>query len=39
MILKASLRKTEWLMLETYHPPNQPGDHFFQSMGTALAMY
>ena len=38
-ILKASLRKTKWLMLKTYDPPNQPVDDFLSSMGTALVQY
>ena len=39
MIIEINLRKTKWLVLGTYHPPNQPDDYFFKAVGNALDQY
>ena len=39
MFIKINLRKTKWLILGTYHPPNQPGHYFFKAVGNALDQY
>ena len=39
MFIEIDLRKTKWLILRTYHPPNQPGDCFFKAVGNALDQY
>ena len=36
MFIEINLRKTKWLILGTYHPPNQPDDYFFKAVGNAL---
>ena len=39
MFIEIKLRKTKWLTLGTYHPPNQPDDYFFKAVGNALDQY
>ena len=39
MFIEIKLRKTKWLVLGTYHPPNQPDDYFFKTVGNALDQY
>ena len=39
MFIEINLRKTKWLILGTYHPPNQPDDYFFKAVGNALDQY
>ena len=39
MFIEINLRKTKWLILGTYHPPNQPGHYFFKAVGNALDQY
>ena len=39
MFIEIDLRKTKWLILGTYHPPNQPDDYFFKAVGNALDQY
>ena len=39
MFTEINLRKTKWLILGTYHPPNQPDDYFFKAVGNALNQY
>ena len=34
MFIKINSRKTKWLILGTYHSPNQSDDYFFKSVGT-----
>ena len=34
-----NLRKTKWLILGTYRPPNQSTDYFFENVGKALDIY
>ena len=36
MFIEINLRKPKWLILGTYHPPNQPGHYFFKAVGNAL---
>ena len=36
MFIEINLKKTKWLILGTYHPPNQPDDYFFKTVGNAL---
>ena len=38
MFIKIDLRK-KWLMHGSYHPPNQPNNCVFQTVGTALDQY
>ena len=39
MFIEIKLRKTKWLILGTYHPPNQPDDYLFKAVGNALDQY
>ena len=39
MFIEIKLRKTKWLILGIYHPPNQPDDYFFKVVGNALDQY
>ena len=39
MFIEIKLRKTEWLILLIYHPPNQAHDYFFKAVGNALDQY
>ena len=39
IFIEINLRKTKWLFLGTYHPPNQPDDYFFKVVGNALDQY
>ena len=39
MFIEIKLRKTKWLILGIYHPPNQPDDYFFKAVGNALDQY
>ena len=39
IFIEINLRKTEWLILGTYHPPNQSIDYFFENVGKALDIY
>ena len=39
MFTEINLRKTKWLILGTYHPPNQPDDYFFKAVGNAIDQY
>ena len=39
MLIEIKLRKTKWLILWTYHPPNQPDDYFFKAAGNVLDRY
>ena len=39
MFIEINLRKTKWLILGTYHPPNQPDDYFFKAVGNTLDQY
>ena len=39
MFIEINLRKTKWLILGTYHPPNQPDEYFFKAVGNALDQY
>ena len=39
MFIEIKLRKTKWLILWTYHPPNQPDDYFFKAAGNVLDRY
>ena len=39
MFIETKLRKTKWLIVGTYHPPNQPNDYFFKAVGNALDQY
>ena len=39
MLIQINLSKAKWLILGTYHPPNQPDDYFFKAAGNALDQY
>ena len=39
MFIEIKLRKTIWLILGVYHPPNQPYEYFFKVVGNALDQY
>ena len=39
MFSEINFRKTKWLILRTYHHPNQPDDYFFKAVGNALDQY
>ena len=39
MFIETNLRKAKWLILGTYHPPNQADDYFFKAVGNALDQY
>ena len=39
MFIEIKLRKTKWLILGTYHLPNQPDDYFFKAVGNTLDQY
>ena len=39
MFIKINSRKTKWLILGTYHPPNQADDYFFKFIGNVLDHY
>ena len=39
MFIEINLRKIKWLILGTYHPPNQPDDYFLKAVGNALDQY
>ena len=39
MFIKINSRKTKWLILGTYHSPNQSDDYFFKFIGNALDQY
>ena len=39
MFIEIKLRRTKWLILGTFHPPNQPDDYFFKTVGKALDQY
>ena len=33
------MRKTKWLLLATYHPPNQQDSYYFNSISNSLDLY
>ena len=37
--IELNFRKTNWLILWTYRPPNQSIDYFFKNAGNALDIY
>ena len=37
--IKLNFRKTKWLLLGTYHPPNQTDEYFFRNISNALDTY
>ena len=39
IFIEINLRKTKWLILGTYRPPNQSVDYFFENVGKALDIY
>ena len=39
IFIEINLRKTKWLILGTYRPPNQSVDYFFEKVGKALDIY
>ena len=39
MFIEISLRKTKWIILGTYHPPNQRDDYFFKAVCNPLDQY
>ena len=39
IFIEINLRQTKWLILETYHPPNQTDYYFFKSVGNTLDQY
>ena len=39
MFIEVNLRKTKWLILGTYHPPNQNDEYFFQNVRNSLDTY
>ena len=39
MFIELNFRKTKWLLLGTYHPPNQNDEYYFQNIGNALDTY
>ena len=39
IFIEVNLRKTKWLIFGTYHPPSQPDEFYFDSIGRALDVY
>ena len=39
IFVELNLRKTKWLILGTYHPPNQNDKFYFDNVGRALELY
>ena len=39
MFIEINLKKTKWLIIGTYHPPNQPDDYFLKAVCNALDQY
>ena len=39
MFIEVNLRVKKWLILGTYHPPNQPDDYLFKAVVNALDQY
>ena len=36
LFIEINLRKCKWLLFGSYHPPNQPDQYYFDSVGRAL---
>ena len=39
MFIELNFRKIKWLLLGTYHPPNQNDKYFFRNISNALDTY
>ena len=39
MLVEINFRKSEWLLLGTYHPPSQNDQYYFDCLDKALEVY
>ena len=39
LFIEINLRKSKWLIFGSYHPPSQPDEFYFDSIGRALDDY